>query len=192
MPLNVKNLDWLTKVTIPEYPEFGTKLRQALQSIQTAHNNVEQQTNTNSSAPPTAPPQISALNVTASNGHFQASITDTNEIYRGGSYFLEHSDNANFTNPHIVPMGPSRNANLFLGNTTRYFRAYSAYPTGPASQPVYHGGPKPVAVTGGGVVGGPSFLSSQGSGTGAAGQGLVGYGSTQFRSSTGVPPVRKP
>lgn len=191
MPLDIKQLDWLGKVTIPEFPEFGTKLRQALQSIQIAHNTVEMQTNSDSTSEPTAPPPVNGLQVKAQNGHFSVALTDNNQVYRGISYFVEHADNPHFTNPTIVPLGPARNANLFLGNSTRYFRAYSAYGTGQASPPVYHGGSQPTAVIGGGSVGGPATLPSQGSGTGAAGVGLVGYGPVQYRSSTGVPPPRK-
>lgn len=194
MPLTISNLEWLRKLrpeNADDLQQLGPKLFQALQSIQTAHNNVEMQTNANSTATPTAPPNIDSLHVSAQNGHFQVAITDNNEIYRGAGYFVEHADNPNFTNSHIVPIGPSRNTNIFLGNTTRYFRAYSAYGTSGPSKPVYHGGATPVAVSGGGTVGGPSFQPSQGSGTGAAGQGLVGNGPVQFRSATGAPPVRK-
>ena len=192
MPLDVKNLDWLGKVTVEGHPEFGAKLRQALLSIQTAHNNIELQTNTNSTGEPAQPPQINGMQVKAQNGHFSVSITDNNQIYRGTSYFVEHADNPHFTNPTIVPMGPARNAHMFLGNVTRYFRAYSSTTVGPSSPPVYHGGAQPTPISGGGVVGGPVTLPSQGSGTGEAGQGLVGFGHVQYRSGNGVPPPRKP
>lgn len=191
MPLDIKNLDWLGKVTIPDIPEFGTKLRQALLSIQTAHNNVELQTNSDSSSEPTPPPVINGLKVTGQNGHFSYEITDNNEIYRGVEYFLEHADNSHFTNATQVKLGPARNGSIFLGNVTRYWRAYSSYGTSPASPPIYHGGSQPIAVTGGGVVGGPPTTVNQGAGTGAAGVGLVGYGPVQYRSSTGIPPPRK-
>ena len=142
-------------------------------------------------ATPNRPLPINGLNVKAQNGHFSVALTDNNQIYRGTSYFIEHADNPHFTNPTIVPLGPSRNANLFLGNVTRYFRAYSGLPVGPSSPPVYHGGAQPIPVVGGGTVGGPAVLPSQGSGTGAAGVGLVGYGPVQYRSASGVPPPRK-
>lgn len=197
MPLNIQNLEWLRKLSpqsLDDLHQLGPKLYQALKSVQDAHNAVELQTNTNSHTEPTAPPPINNLHVSASNGHFQVAITDNNEIYRGVQYFVEHADNPNFTNAvQTQASGTSkRNHNEYLGDSARYFRAYSAYGTGPASKPVYHGGAQPVAVTGGGSVGGPAFLPSQGSGTGAAGQGLVGNGDVQFRSSTGLPPVRKP
>ena len=190
--LDIRNLEWLGKVSIPDHPEFGVKLRQALLSIQTAHNNVELQTNSNSSGEPQAPPTVNGINVKSQNGHFSVSVTDNNQVYRGVSYFLEHADNPHFTNPTIVPMGPARNMHLFLGNVTRYFRAYSSYGTGVASPPVYHGGSQPLPVAGGGSVGGPALLPSQGSGTGAPGVGLVGFGPVLFRTTSGVPPPRKP
>ena len=74
---------------------------------------------------------------------------------------------------------------------TRYFRAYSAYASSAAGPPVYFGGVgAPLPVAGGGPVGGPAFLPSQGSGTGAPGEGLSGPGPVPFRSTTGAPPVR--
>lgn len=191
MPLDIKNLDWLGKVTVEGHPEFGAKLRQALLSIQTAHNNVELQTNTNSSSEPTPPPAINGLKVTGQNGHFSFEVADNNQVYRGINYIVEHADNPNFTNAEQIHLGPARNGSKFLGNVTRYFRAYSSYGTSPASPPIYHGGNQPIAVTGGGSVGGPPSTTNQGAGTGAAGVALVGFGPVQFRSATGVPPPRK-
>ena len=188
--LDIKNLDWLSKVRVEGHPEFGAKLYQALKSIQTAHNNIELQTNTNSSSEPTPPPAINGFKVSSQNGHFSYQINDNNQIYRGAEYFVEHADNPHFTNATQVKVGPARNGSVFLGNVTRYWRAYSAYGTSPASPPVYHGGSQPIAVTGGGPVGGPADTVNQGAGTGAAGVGLVGYGPVQYRTGTGVPPPR--
>lgn len=192
MPLSIRNLAYIRSLATKEMPDIGQKLAEALQSIADAHNNVEQQTNGNGSGNPQAPPQIHALSVTAQNGHFQVAITDHNQnLYRGVQYFVEHADNPNFTNPHIVHMGTSRNMNLFLGNTSRYWRAYSSYPWSGPSSPVYHGGAgSPAIVSGGGSVGGPGFATSQGSGTGAAGVGISGPGPIPYRTTTGKPPVR--
>ena len=189
--LDIKNLEWLGKVTIPDHPEFGTKLRQALMSIQTAHNNIELQTNTDSSNEPSAPPTINGLKVTGQNGHFSFEVSDNNQVYRGISYIVEHADNPHFTNAEQIHLGPARNGTKFLGNVTRYFRAYSSYGTSPASAPIYHGGAQPMAVSGGGPVGGPATTVNQGAGTGEAGVGLVGFGPVQFRTTSGVPPPRK-
>ncbi len=193
MPLDVQNLEWLSKVIVAGHPEFGTKLKQALLSIQTAHNNVELQTNTNSTGEPDAPPTINGFKVMAQNGHFSFQITDNNKLYRGGAhYIVEHADNPHFTNPTQVHLGPARNGTKFLGNGTHYWRAYSANPVGPPSNPIYHGGAQPIGVVGGGSVGSPAQTVNQGAGTGAPGVGLVGFGKTQFRSDSGVPPPRKP
>src|SRR6185369_9493 len=43
---------------------------------------------------------------------------------------------------------------------------------------------------GGGAIGGPDFLPSEGSGTGTPGQGISGPGPVPFRSDTGEPPIR--
>jgi len=192
MPLNIQHLDWLKKVTIEGHPEFGSKLYDALLSAQKAVNNIEMQTNTNATGDPSAPPKINGFNVKSQNGHFSFEIQDHNEIYRGNNYIVEHADNPNFTNPQQLHLGPARNGSVFLGNGTRYFRAYSANSVGPPSPPVYHGGAQPVPVVGGGQVGGPALTTNQGAGTGAPGVGLVGFGKTQFRSTTGAPPTRKP
>lgn len=191
MPLNVKNLDWLQKVRVEGHPEFGAKLYQALQSIQTAHNNVEMQTNTNSTGDPAPPPAINGFNVKAQNGHFSFEIQDNNDIYRGINYIVEHADNPQFTNAEQIHLNSARNGSQFFGNVTKYFRAYSAYGPSNPSAPRYHGGAQPIAVSGGGSVGGPASTVNQGSGTGAPGVGLVGFGKVQFRSPGGIPPSRK-
>jgi hypothetical protein len=90
-----------------------------------------------------------------------------------------------------VPMHDSRNISIPVGNQARYVRVFSSYSESAPSAPVYHGGAaSPKAVNGGGSGPGPAFLPSQGSGTGAAGQGLSGPGPVPFRSATGAPPTR--
>lgn len=167
------------------------KLYETLTDIVSQVNNVAQQTNSNPADVVEAPPAISSLNVTGQNGFFHGAIADHNHIYRGINYFVEHADNPNFTDPQIVHLGPSRNFTLQLGNTTRYWRAYSSYGSSPPSSPAYHGNaayPQPVSA--GGPLGPPNFLPSQGSGTGAVGQGLSGQGPIPFRSPDGKPPIR--
>lgn len=190
MPLSLKNLTYL-KQADQWTPDLGAKLAEDLQSIMTAHNNVEQQTNANSNGDPQPPGKINGLQVTAKDGHFNVAIQDHNAVYRGVRYFIEHADNPNFVNPVTEDIGTTRNKTLFLGNVTRYFRAYSAYQPSAPSAPVYHGDqglPRPVV--GGGTVPGPPAITSQGSGTGPAGVGLEGPGKTPFRSGNGVPPAR--
>lgn len=155
-------------------------------------NSIEQQTNANATGGPQPPPPINALHVTANAGHFNIGINHEGaEFYRGIQYYVEHADNPQFTNSHTEELGTTRNANLFLGNSTRFFRAYAAYDNSHPGQPAYHGSPaQPIAVTGGGAVPGPSFLPSQGSGTGTPGQGHQGPGGVPYRSNTGKPPIR--
>jgi hypothetical protein len=192
MPLNVKNLAWLKGLVVPGIQDFGVKMGELVQSVVQGTNNIEQQTNSNATGDPPPPPPINSLNVTAANGHFQLSIDHSGaQIYRGVNYFAEHSATAGFSDPHIIDMGTSRNYNLFLGNATRYFRAYAAYPGSGPNQMVYHGSQvAPLAVTGGGSIPGPTFAASQGSGTGAAGQPHSGFGPVPYRTSTGAPPIR--
>jgi hypothetical protein len=131
------------------------------------------------------------VNVSQANGHFSVSVTDHNDVYRQVSYYVEHDTDPNFTNPITVPMGTSRNMNLFLGNGARYFRAYSAYPNSAPSQAVYHGtSAAPAVVLGDGTIGPPPVVASQGSGTGPQRVGLEGPGISPWRSANGAPPVR--
>lgn len=178
-----KNLAWLRG----ENP----RLYEIISAMTQQHSNLAQQVNGNSTGQPLPPPTVNNLTVTAQNGHFSAAIQDNGSIFRGVNYFLEHSDSPNFTNPQTIHLGDTRNHTVFLGNVTRYFRAYSSYASSAPSSPVYHGSAtRPLAVTGGGLIGGPSFSASQGSGTGSPGQGLQGPGRIPFRSTTGVPPTR--
>jgi hypothetical protein len=187
----VRNLDYIRNLSSKEFPDLGAKLFEALTDIAGNQNTLAQQVNGNVNGAPQAPPAVNGLQVSAQNGHFQVAITDNSPIYRGISYYVEHADNPNFTNAHTVNLGSSRNANLFLGNVNRYFRAYSSYASSPAGPPVYHGSQaQPLVVSGGGAIGGPAFLSSQGSGTGAPEQALQGPGRIPFRSATGAPPTR--
>ena len=183
----MKHLDYFKNVTFKEYPDFGARLYELLSSAQQGVTNIEQQTNSNAQGDPPPPPAINALMVSANDGHFQIGINHEGaEFYRNPRYFVEHSATPDFRNPHVVELGSSRNANLFLGNATRYFRAYASYDSSAPGPVIYHGG----AVSGGGNVPAPSFAASQGSGTGTPGQGITGPGPIPYRSKTGKPPVR--
>jgi hypothetical protein len=190
MPLQIKELSFLKGVD-HWTPEIGAKLAEALLSIQQAHNNVEAQVNGNSTGGPQPPPKVNGVNVVGQNGHLSVSIQDNNPIYRGISYWVEHSASPHFSNPQIVKMGDSRNITIPVGNQTRYVRVYSSYASSHPSEPVYHGtSTQPTPVNGGGADTGPAFLPSQGSGTGQAGVGLQGPGTQPFRPVVGKPPVR--
>lgn len=183
MAFNVKNIDYIRNQ--------DPKLAEALESLAAAHSNHVQQTNGASTGDPIPPPAINRLHVTAADGHFSAAITDNGNIYRGVQYYIEHADNPAFKSPTVVHLGDSRNWHSFLGNTTRYFRAYSSYQSSGPSAAIYHGGsnaPSPVA--GGGAIPGASLLPSESSGTAVAGQGITGPGIAPWRSASGTPPIR--
>lgn len=186
----LKNLPAIAATSFREAPNFGRLLFETLSGITGQIANLAQQTNANLTGQPQSPPQVNALKVQASNGHFTGAITDNNAIFRDIHYYVEHADNPHFTNPQIVHLGHSRNFHFYFGNATRYFRAYSAYGSSAPGPAAYHGSSStPLAVTGGGGPA-PVFLASQGSGTGAAGVGLSGPGPIPFRSVDGVPPPR--
>jgi hypothetical protein len=189
----IRNLDWFRNLP-PDVSlnEVGARLYEALADIDRQAANVEQQTNSNRTGEPPAPPPITGLTVSAANGHFQIAISDQNQTgtFRGLSYWIEHADNPHFKNAHVIELGTGRNADLYLGNVKRYFRAYSAYAGSAPNAPVYFGGATPKAVQGGGKDSGPLFLASEGSGTGLKGQQLQGPGVVPFRSTNGKVPTR--
>ena len=191
MPLSLdKNIDYIRQAN--EWtPDLGAKLAELLTAHSTGITNMAQQVNANPEGPPPPPGKINGVQVTAADGHFNVAITDENaSLYRGVNYFVEHADNPQFTNPITEHIGTTRNWSKFLGNTTRYFRAYSAYQASHPSEPVYHGdAATPLAVSGGGTVAGPPAATSQGSGTGPAGVGLQGFGKEPWRGG-GAPPAR--
>jgi len=188
MPVS-ENLAWVRTLKIPGIPNFGSKMYDLVSSLHQQVQTIAQQTNSNPLGTPSAPPPVNGLTVQASNGHFVASIRDNNQIYRGVNYWLEHADNPHFTDSQIVPMGNGRNWHSFMGNATRYFRVSSGYSASPGNNHVYFGtSVQPTPVTGGGAIPAPSFLPSQGSGTGLAGQ-RGGPGGVPFRSTSGVPPT---
>ena len=189
--MNLPNLDYFRSLKIDGAPDFGARMYEFAKAIVSQSRTTEQQTNVNAQGQPQPPPQVNGLNVQGQNGHFSVAITDNNPIYRGIQYYVEHDTSPNFSNPTTVHIGDSRNANLFLGSGTRYWRAYSAYASSAPSAPVYHGSSvNPTAVDAGGSIGGPASIPSQGSGTGAVGVGLSGPGPVPFRSNTGAPPSR--
>jgi hypothetical protein len=187
--IRVRNLDWIRNLKIAGHPEAGAKLFEALSDIVKAASNIESQTNSDGAGNPLPPPPIQGLQVSAQNGHFQIAIHDGGAIYRGIRYYVEHADNPQFRNAQRLCLQDARNHNLFLGNVTRYFRAYSAYSSTSPSNPVYFGGSVPQPVIGGGKVAGPNFLPDQGTGTGGTG-GVTGPGQFPFVSADGVPPGR--
>lgn len=188
MPLELKELAFLKGVNIEGHPEFGAKLAEMMVSAQQAINNLEAQVNGNVASGPTPPPKLNGIQVTGQNGYLHVAIQHDEAFYRGISYFVEHADNPQFSNPQIVKAGDVRNVTIPAGGT-RYVRAYASYASSGPNEPVYHGSMvQPTPVDTGGI--GPAFLPSQGSGTGAAGVGLQGPGTKPFRPVAGAPPTR--
>lgn len=175
--LTVRNLEYIRS----KDPKFAEALDDIIQA----------QSTTNQNQQPDAPPQISALQVTAAGGVFDIAITDNNPVYRGVNYFVEYSTTQSFNQPIVVDLGASRNYRATWGNQTFFFRAYSQYPTSAPSQPVYFGSAtSPIAVTGGGVSSGPAPLGSNGSGTAPSSgkDGGAGFGKDPYRGGKGGRP----
>ena len=183
--MEIKNLEYFRSAD-PTDPKFGIYLHEALKSIARQAGNYELQGNLNPNGQPEAPPNIQGFAVTGQNGFFHASIVDQSEnLKRGVNYVIEHADNPYFINAQKINLGDTRAHTAFLGNSTRYFRAYSHYLSGQPSAPAYHGGSQsPAPVSAGGVVGGPALLPSQGAGTGAPAQGLAGAGPVPLRTAS--------
>ena len=162
----------------PSHPDFGWRLAQSLDALERQSTNIEQQGNLNPLGQPVAPPNIQSVTATGANGWLHIAVQDQSAgLARGVEYFAEHSAFPDFRDAQIRPMGTSRQIDLAIGNATRYVRAYSAYPGSMPSAHVYHGSATvPIPVSGGGAIGPPAWLPSQGSGTGAPGQSGVGPG----------------
>ncbi len=184
--MNLTEKNWLRKLVIPGVPDAGAWFYRFAKSIERQTSNTEQQGNLNPQGQPVPPPAIDGINVAAQNGHHTVTITDQNPgVSRGVNYWLERDTSPAFTNPHIIDLGQSRNHSEFLGSGDFFWRGYSSYSSSPPSAPAYHGSAaQPTPVNAGGEVGPPAQLASQGSGTGASGQGLQGPGLSPKRTDT--------
>ncbi len=184
--MKVPNIEFFQSLkageTIPD--GFGARLSQAFKAIVSQSSTTEQQGNSNPQGQPEAPPVPDGLQVSAANGHYSVRISDQNPgVKRDVRYWVEYDRSPQFTNPIQKDLGQSRNWDHFFGDDQLYFRAYSSYGSSPAGKPVYHGDEaQPIGVPGGGPVAAGTLLESQGSGTGAPGQGLVGPGPVPVRT----------
>jgi hypothetical protein len=183
---SVRNLEYLRSAK-PTDAGYAVKLAEALRDIVKCGEMVEGQTNANASGNPAPPPPLQAVTVTPTSVGHHVSINHGSEFYRGAYYHVESSASPAFTNPFPVYSGPAREIDLATGSQKLYFQAFASYQTSDNTPPVFHGGTIPQAVTGGVNV---PLGTSQGSGTGQPGQGLQGFGSAAFRSTTGKPPTR--
>lgn len=188
--MNLPNFSWLRSLKLTDSEgksingseNIGARLYEQFNAVQSQSGATEQQSNTNPTGQPQAPPAINGVHVsTGPGGEFQIAITDNGQINRGINYWAEHDSDPNFSNPHHIDMGQSRNASVYMGSQTLYWRAYSSYDSSPSSPAAYHGSAsQPIPVTGGI----PGLRSqSQGAGTGAPGQGLHGPGPVQTRTA---------
>lgn len=179
--MNIRNLAYLRSLP------FGARLVESLQDLQQGIKNMAMQGNLNPDGQvQDAPPQVNAISVTAGGGVAHVQITDNNAIYRGIQYHVQYATDPGFTAPITQYLGPSRDARIPVGNTPLYYRAFSDYPTGSHSAPVYHGGSTPIAVTASGTSQ-PAIPKGQGSGTGTPSQ-ISGFGPIPFRGTN--PPKR--
>jgi hypothetical protein len=149
-------------------------LYETLTRIVSALNATSQRAGVDPAAPAPAPSPIASLNVQASNGWFDISISDPSDARPGLFYFAESDVTPAFSAPRVYFLGASRNLYVQLGNQTLYWRAFSQYIGSLASTPIAFGTP-PTAVVGGGA-NGPAPQPTQGSGTLANGQPRAGNG----------------
>ena len=178
--ITIRHLNWLRSAK-PTEEGYSSRLFEMFQDLKNATGNIEQQTNSDASGTPAAPPGIQSVTVTPTPVGHHVSINHGAEFYRGLYYHVESSDNSHFTNPFPEYSGPAREINLATGPRNLHFRVFASYQNSANSPAVYHGP----------VVGGTAFrgtLQSQGSGTGRPGEGHSGFGNVPFRGSK--PPVR--
>jgi hypothetical protein len=164
----VPNLAYLRNI-----PVIGGRLYEALHGAQKAINTMAIQGNLNPDGQVDPPPAIDGVTATAANGVLHVSIQHTAaDVRRDVVYHVEHADNPNFINPQIRHLGDTRSWSEFIGDQSRYVRAYASYGASAAGLVLVHGGAAtPQPVSGGGSIGPSPYLPSQGRSTGAPGQG---------------------
>lgn len=172
MPLKIRNLEYIRQ-------EIHPKLAEALEDLERGVNAAALQAGVDAKGKISPPPPIQKLHVTAANGAFSIALEDNGPLYRSVNYWLEWSLDPAWKSPRSIFLGPSRTHDIYLGNVTAHFRAYSEYPGSEEvsphvyfnGNPVYAGGPMA-----------PSMTPPTGAGTGSI-QGGTGSGPVPFRSS---------
>ena len=179
--LKIRNLDFIRQI-----PKIGARLFEALTDIKSGVSTIANQGNLNPNGDVPAPPNVQAVTATGANGVLTVSIQDQSAaLNRDVQYVVEHADNPAFVSAEQRFIGATRSHSEFIGNATRYVRAYSTYGASSNSAHVYHGSPSaPSPVNGGGSVPPPVYQPSQGAGTGAPGQSGYGQGPTQTRDQS--------
>jgi hypothetical protein len=188
MAIKIRNLDYI-RAAKEWTPELGGRVYEALQDFNTAISNHLSQTNSNATGEPEPPPAPMGIQVATRDGYMSVALNDQGPLYRGVKYWVHHASTPNFTDAvHTQASGTEiRNHTEFIGNQTRYVRAYKSYAASGPTTPVVHGGVTPIAVQGGGSIAGPIFLAPQGTGTSSAGGAVSGPGITAFRNAAARP-----
>jgi hypothetical protein len=156
--------------------DFTPQQQRLIRRLIDSHNNVAGQVNATPLGNQTPPPIAhSKLDVSGGAGMFSVQITPSDKNFRGCENMLEVSEDANFSNPHLIHLGASTSWHGYLGEKTLHFRSFAQHDTSPPSEPVYC---KNVSAVGGTA---PAITSNQ--------PGLTGYGTTPYVGST--PPKRR-
>lgn len=152
----------LTVAQLAPLKDRDPYLYETLVKIVSAVNATSQRSGVDPATPSPAPSAVASINVQASSGWFDISVTDPSDARPGLFYFAESDTTPAFSAPRVYFLGASRNLYVQLGNQTLYWRAYSQYIGSLPSEPITFGSP-PTAVTGGGASG-PAPQPSTGSG----------------------------
>src|SRR5215472_12194152 len=89
---------------------------EALTQLVNAVNAVGRATGVDPSGPINPPAKIGSVNVTATGGIFDLSITDNSAVHRGIFYFAESDTTPSIARPYVHFLGSSRNYRIALGN----------------------------------------------------------------------------
>lgn len=170
-------------------PLLASLLRRIIDGVNTVATN----TGTSPTGEAQTPPAIGGVNVKVNGETAHVTIQDANEVDRSHEWHLEYTTNDQFSSPHYMYLGPSREAFLNLpskddtGNPQKwYVRAYSQKMGSQPSAPVYYGGLTPTAIEPSGSTQ-LTPLSAPGSGTASpfGTQGGWGRGKIPVRPAQG-------
>jgi hypothetical protein len=177
VPLDLRNLDWLRKLSIQGAPDFSARMSEVFSDLSRDVNTMEQQTNSNMQGTPDPPPAIDNLQVVPHPQGVQYRIVHNGDFYQSPQYEIDCSSKGV---THTYDVGTSRNGVLPVGNLTANYQVRARYPNGQSTS---------ASVLRGSVIGGTGssdLLPSEGAGTTKRGQ-PPGFGGP-YRGSK--PPVR--